>query len=141
MLFNEAETLAEEEPDEPEVQQVPAHERKKPVRKPLSKDLPWEVVEIDIADAEKQCDCCGGELKAFGHETSCKLDVLPAQVKVLEIRRLKYACACESGVKIAPVPKMPIPKSIATPGLLPGLLPANTVMHCHCTVRNSFLNE
>ena len=68
LLFNEVETLVEEEQDEPEVQQVPAHERKQLVRKPLSKDLPREVVEIDIADAEKQCDCCGGELKAFGHE-------------------------------------------------------------------------
>ena len=93
LLFNEAEALAEEESAEPEVQQVPAHERKKPVRKPLSKDLPREVVEIDIADADKQCDCCGGELNAFGYESSCKLDILPAQVKVLEIRRLKYACA------------------------------------------------
>lgn len=118
LLFNEAGTLVDDEPDEPDVQQVPAHERKKPARKLLSKDLLREVVEIDIADEDKQCDCCGGELKAFGHETSCKLDVLPAQVKVLEIRRLKYACACESGVKTAPAPKMPIPKSIATPGLL-----------------------
>ena len=118
LLFNEAETLAEEEPDEPEVQQVPAHERKKPVRKPLSKDLPRKVVEIDIADEEKQCDCCGGKLNAFGYESSCKLDIVPAQVEVLEIRRLKYACGCESGVKIAPAPKMPIPKSLSTPGLL-----------------------
>ena len=117
-LFNEAEALAEDKLDEPDVQQVSAHERRHPVRKPLSKDLPREVVEIDIADEDKQCDCCGGELKAFGHETSCKLDIVPAQVKVLEIRRLKYACACESGVKTAPAPKMPIPKSISTPGLL-----------------------
>ena len=118
LLFNEAETLDEEELDEPEVQQVPAHERKKPVRKRLSKNLPREVVEIDIAESEKQCGCCGGELKTFGHETSCKLDVLPAQVKVLEIRRLKYACNCEATVKTAPAPKVPIPKSISTPGLL-----------------------
>ncbi|WP_299733781.1 IS66 family transposase [uncultured Endozoicomonas sp.] len=118
VLFNEAETLVEEAADEPEVQQVPAHERKKPVRKTLSDELPRDVVEVDIPDEEKQCDCCGGELKAFGHESSCKLDIVPAQVKVLEIRRLKYACACESGVKTAPVPKMPIPKSISTPGLL-----------------------
>ncbi len=117
-LFNETEVLADEEPNEPDVEQVPAHERRKPVRKPLSEDLPREIIEIDITDEEKQCDGCGGELRAFGHETSTKLDIVPAQVKVLEFRRLKYACACESGVKTAPAPKMPIPKSISTPGLL-----------------------
>ncbi|WP_171038350.1 IS66 family transposase zinc-finger binding domain-containing protein, partial [Pseudoalteromonas sp. S4492] len=73
---------------------------------------------IDIPDDEKQCDCCGKALKAFGHESSCKLDIVPAQVKVVEFQRLKYGCECESGVKTAPMPKLPIPKSMATPGLL-----------------------
>jgi len=119
-LFNEAEQLAEESvPEaEPETHQVPAHERKKPVRRPLSPDLPRDVVVLDIPDEEKQCSCCGKQLKAFGHESSCKLDIIPAQVKVTEYQRLKYACECEFGVKTAPAPKMPIPKSIATPGLL-----------------------
>ena len=93
-------------------------ERKKPVRKTLSEDLPRDIVEVDIADDEKQCGCCGGELKAFGHDTSCKLDIVPAQARVIEIRRLKYACDNECGVTTTPVPKTPIPKSIATPGLL-----------------------
>ncbi len=137
-LFNEAEALAEEEPDEPDVQQVPAHERKKPVRKPLSKDLPRKVVEIDIADADKQCDGCGDTLKAFGYESSCKLDIVPAQVKVLEIRRLKYACACEAGVKTAPTPTMPIPKASPCRACWPGSLPANIATPCLCTDRNSF---
>ena len=57
-------------------------------------------------------------LKTFGHESSCKLDIIPASVKVIEYRRLKYACAREECVKTAPLPKSPIPKSIATPGLL-----------------------
>ena len=114
--------------------------RRKPVRKPLSEDLPREIIEIDITDEEKQCDGCGGELRAFGHETSTKLDYRgPPQVKVLEFRRLKYACACESGVKTAPAPKMPIPKKhFKHPDCWPGSLLANTAMHYHCTVRNSF---
>ncbi len=117
-LFNEPELLDEESAEQSETQTVEAHQRKKPVRKTLPDHLPRDVVQLDIAEEEKQCDCCGKTLKAFGHESSCKLDIVPAQVKVVEFQRLKYACECESGVKTAPMPKMPIPKSIATPGLL-----------------------
>ena len=105
-------------PEEPETQKVPAHERKKPVRKPLPKDLPLEVVVLDIDDAEKTCNRCNKPLKAFGHESSCKLDIVPAQVKVIEFQRLKYACEDECSVKTAPTPKTPIPKSFSPPGLL-----------------------
>lgn len=121
MLFNEAEQLAEgeEEPaPEPETQTVEAHTRKKPVRKPLPDNLPREIKWIDLPDGEKNCDKCNEPLKSFGHESSCKLDIIPASVKVIEYRRLKYACTCEECVKTAPLPKSPIPKSIATPGLL-----------------------
>ena len=84
LVFNEPEELAEEPAiEEPETQTVPAHERKKPVRKPLPKDLPREVVVLDIDDAEKTCTCCNKPLKAFGHESRCKLDIEPAQVKEL----------------------------------------------------------
>lgn len=117
-LFNEAEELVEEAAEEPETQTVEAHQRKKPKRNTLSDDLPRNIVTLDIPEEEKQCGCCGKDLKVFGHESSCKLDIVPAQVKVVEIQRLKYRCECESGVKTAPMPKLPIPKSIATPGLL-----------------------
>ena len=119
MLFNEVEQLVEEEPvSEPESQTVETHIRKKPVRQPLSDHLPRDVRIIDLADDEKTCDKCNEPLKAFGHESSCKLDIIPASVKVIEYRRLKYACTCEECVKTASLPKSPIPKSIATPGLL-----------------------
>ena len=119
-LFNEAEAAAEEttEEQEPETQTIEAHQRKKPVRKTLPEDLPRDIVELDISEEEKQCDCCGKKLTMFGHESSCKLDIIPAQVKVIEFQRLKYRCECEFGVRTAPMPKLPIPKSIATPGLL-----------------------
>jgi len=41
------------------------------------------------------------------------------QFKAIEHVRYKYACRhCEEGIKISALPKFPIPKSIATPGLL-----------------------
>ena len=117
-LFNEPEALVEETGAEPETQTVESHQRKKPVRKALPDDLPRDIVQLDIPEEEKQCECCGQDREAFSHESSCKLDIVPAQVKVVEFQRLKYACKCESGVKTAPMPKLPIPKSVATPGLL-----------------------
>ncbi len=63
LVFNEPEKLEEElVTEKPETQTLPAHERKKPVRKPLPKDLPREVVVLDIEETEKTCPGCKGDL-------------------------------------------------------------------------------
>ena len=123
-LFNEAEqetdaleqTVSEETKDNVT---VPEHERKKPDRKPLPKNLPREEIIYDLADDEKFCPHDGHALKAIGEERTEQLDYIPAQVKVIDHVRLKYACpCCAQGVKIAPLPPQPLPKSIASPNLL-----------------------
>ena len=120
-LFNEAEELVVEAPVEKE---EISYTRNKPKRKPLPKDLPREVVIHDIADEDKVCDCCQGELHKIGEDTAEKLEFIPAQVKVIEHVRPKYACrACEKDgthntIKQAPVPNSVIPKGYATPSLL-----------------------
>jgi transposase len=59
----------------------------------------------------------------MGEDKSEQLEFIPAQVKILEHVRYKYGCRhCEEGVKVAPLPAQPIPKSIATPGLLAHIL-------------------
>ena len=127
-LFNEAEALAElETATEPEKQTI-SYTRNKPKRQPLPKDLPREQVVHDIPDAEKQCDCCGGQLHKIGESTSEKLDFIPAQVKVIEHIRPKYACrqcdrsGTENQIKQAKLPPMPINKGIATSSLLSQLI-------------------
>ncbi len=65
-LFNEAEA----EVEQPEPKQADPVTRKKPKRKPLPKDLPREVVVIDIADEDKICACCNGELHKIGEDKS-----------------------------------------------------------------------
>jgi len=117
-LFNEAEQEAEAAPaDEPEIE-VPAHVRKKPGRKPLPASLPRVRIEHDIPDTEKQCHC-GCNLTRIGEETSEQLDIIPAKVRVLQHVRFKYACkACEETILTTPMPPQPIPKSMASPGLL-----------------------
>ena len=124
-LFNESEQLAEDVTDEaaPERETL-TYTRNKPKRKPLPKDLPRETVVHDIAEADKVCDCCGGDLHKIGEESSEQLEFIPASIKVIEHIRPKYGCRhCEQhgtqvAIKIAPPPPMPIPKSIATASLL-----------------------
>lgn len=134
-LFNEAEATADEisaESDaaiiagatETEIASTTASAKKKTGRKPLPTDLPRETRLIDLADAEKICPCCNGDLHKIGEEKSEQLEYIPASLKVIETLRPKYACrACEKNnittpIVIAPMPASPIPKSMATPSLL-----------------------
>ena len=97
---------------------VAAHARKRRGRKPLPDYLPRVRIEHDLPEEEKTC-ACGCGLTRIGEDTSEQLDIVPAQVRVLQHVRLKYACkACEETIKTAPVPAHPIPKSNASPGLL-----------------------
>ena len=120
-LFNEAESVAEQ--GDTSTEQI-SYERKKPTRKPLPAELPRERVVHDIADEDKVCDCCGGDLHQMGEDKSEQLEYIPAKVKVIEHVRPKYSCRhCEQtgtevNIKQAPVPASPIPKSFATPSLL-----------------------
>lgn len=125
-LFNEAETeLETPEPKQAAPEEEPTKSpRKQPKRKPLPKDLPREVVVHDIPEEDKVCVCCNGALHKIGEDKSEKLEFIPAQVKVIEHIRPKYACrACEKNgtentIKQAPVPASIIPKGYATPSLL-----------------------
>jgi transposase len=114
-----------EEKDEIEVK---GHTRKKhPVRKPLPMDIPHETVLHDIPEAEKICRC-GSELIRIGEETSEQLKFIPAQLSVICHVRPKYACKpCQENVKIAPMPILLLPKSIATPELI-----AHTLICKYC---------
>jgi transposase len=122
-LFNEAEALVEEKPEQKSVT-VPEHTRQKPKRKPLPADLPRVEVIEDIDESEKICEC-GAELSRSGEEVCEKLDIIPGKIRVIRIIRPKYACkSCEGvesdgpTVKIAPPPPQIIPKGIASPGLI-----------------------
>ena len=61
----------------------------------------------------------GCHLKEIGVTSSEQLDNIPMTLIVLEHQRKKYACpTCESNVVTAVLPPQPIPKIIASPGLL-----------------------
>ncbi len=61
----------------------------------------------------------GTALVEIGRETSEQLEFISATARVLVHVRPKYACPkCKTGVRIAPLPPQPIPKSMASPSLL-----------------------
>src|SRR5215212_516219 len=69
----------------------------------LPAHLPRVETLVDVASPV--CPCCSGPLHRIGEDVSERLDIVPAQVRVLVIRRPKYACrACEDGVVQAPAP-------------------------------------
>jgi len=92
----------------------------KPRRKPLPDHLPREDVVLDaVADA---CPCCGGALHSIGESVSEMLDWVPAQLRVIRIRRPKYGCRACGTVHQVPAPERPIAGGLATPALLAHVL-------------------
>jgi transposase len=98
---------------------VASYVRKKQVgRKPLPANLPREQQTYDLEENEKTCRC-GCELTHIKDEKSEQLEIIPPKIYVIEHVRKKYACRkCEETIKTALMPKQPIPRSIAGPGLL-----------------------
>ncbi|RLA26573.1 MAG: IS66 family transposase [Gammaproteobacteria bacterium] len=124
-LFDEAEldgevesdASATVETDDDEIT-VAAHKRKKCGRKPLPDHLPRVDVVHELAEDERRCDHDGRRLAEIGEVISEQLDIIPAKIQVLRHIRKKYACDCGQCIKTAPLPAQPIPKSMASPGLL-----------------------
>ena len=122
-LFDLPENPPPSDDKEEEIVVIPAHTRKKRGRKKLPENLPRIDVVHDIPEEEKNCKC-GCLLHCCGEEVTEKLDIIPAQIRVIRHIRLKYACRnCEGlendeAVKIAPLPAQIIPKGLPTAGLL-----------------------
>lgn len=104
--------------EDDEIITVPEHKRKKPGRKGLPQDLPKRTIIHDITEDDKLCSC-GCQLTKIGEDITQQLEYIPAIVQILEHKKYKYACKqCEETIVTAKLPPQPIPKSIATPGLL-----------------------
>ncbi|WP_139333912.1 IS66 family transposase [Bosea sp. TND4EK4] len=68
---------------------------------------------IDVQD--KTCPCCRGSLHAMGEDVSERLDIVPAQFRVIVTRRPKYACrTCEEVVVQTPAPTRLVEGGIPT---------------------------
>ena len=78
--------------------------------------LPKHLPRIEeIIEPESLVCGCGGCLHCIGEDVSERLDVIPAQFRVIVTRRPKYACrSCTDGVVQAPAPARLIPGGMPT---------------------------
>ena len=113
---NDPSPAAEKGPDTEAQAPEPAEPQETNRRRPkVSKDTPRERREYDPG---KNCPDCGGDLRVIGEDVSELIDMIAAQLKVIEIARIKKSCRrCEKIVQ-APAPSRPIPRSMAGPNLL-----------------------
>src|SRR4051795_10418015 len=94
----------------------------------LPAHLPRVETLVDVASTV--CPCCSGPLHRIGEDVSERLDIVPAQVRVVVIRRPKYACrACEDGVMQAPAPARLIEGGLPTDGAVAQVLVAKYADH------------
>src|SRR4051794_39270543 len=87
--------------------------------------LPAHLPRVEtLVDVEStMCPCCSSTLHRIGEDVSERLDIVPAQVRVLVIRRPKYACrACQDGVVQAPAPARLIEGGLPTDGTVAQVL-------------------
>jgi transposase len=79
--------------------------------------LPPHLPRIEILHDldDKSCPCCRGLLHQIGEDRSERLDIVPAQFRVLVTRRPRYACrTCEDVVMQAPAPARMIEGGLPT---------------------------
>lgn len=87
-------------------------------------------IEVMIAPEDTACPCCRGPMHVIGEETSERLDVIPAQHRVLVTRRPKYACrACAGAVVQAAAPQRLIQGGLPTEAMVAHVLVSKYAWH------------
>ena len=123
-----AEVEAEEEKGDTELK-AERTRRRRQGRPSLPDHLP--LVEVVIEPASTTCPCCAGPLHLIGEDVARRLDVVPAQYRILVTRRPKYACrGCEGTVVQAPAPARLIEGGLPTERLVAQVLVDKYADHC-----------
>ena len=87
-------------------------------------------VDVTIAPEDTDCPCCKAPMHVIGEEKSERLDVIPAQFRVIVTHRPKYACrACEQAVVQAPAPERLIKSGLPTEAMVAYVLAAKYAWH------------
>src|SRR3954453_22162787 len=123
-----AATEAQQEKTDPALKRARVEQRRSG-RGSLPEHLPR--VEVVIEPENTACACCGGAMQVIGEDRSSRLDVIPAQYRVLITRRPKYACRnCQEGVVQAAAPARLIAGGLPTERLVAQVLVAKYADHC-----------
>ena len=83
--------------------------------------LPQHLPRIEelIEPESTACPCCQGAMPVIGEDKSERLDVIPAQFRVIVTRRPRYGCrCCESAILQAPAPPRLIEGGMPTERLI-----------------------
>ena len=118
---------AQAEKQDPELRKDNAAKRRAS-RGALPAHLPR--VEVTLAPEDTACPCCRATMTVIGEDTSERLDVIPAQFRVIVTRRPKLACrACPGTVVQAPAPARLIEGGIPTEAMVAHVLVARYADH------------
>jgi transposase len=80
-------------------------------------------IEVEIMPEVSECPCCGGALHRIGEDRAERLDVIPAQYRVLVTVRPKLGCrACSDGVAQALAPRHIVPGGLPSERLIADVL-------------------
>lgn len=94
----------------------------------LPEDLPR--IERVIEPDSLQCPCGCGQMHKIGEDRTERLDIVPAQLRVIVTVRPKYACrACTDGVHQAPAPAALIEGGLPTEGAIAHVLVSKYADH------------
>jgi transposase len=96
------------------------------------KSLPAHLLRIEVVVEPEttSCPCCGSGMHVIGEEKSERLDVIPAQHRILVTRRPKYGCrACSGAVVQAPAPERLIRSGLPTEALVAHVLVSKYAWH------------
>jgi transposase len=87
-------------------------------------------IEVTLAPEDTACPCCRASMTVIGEDTSERLDVIPAQFRVIVTKRPKLACrACTGIVVQAPAPARLIEGGIPTEATVAHVLVARYADH------------
>ena len=94
-----------EQPAPPALPPAPAPKRKVGHgRAPFAANLPRETIELDVAESDRTCECCGKPMKCIGEEVTERGHFVPSRVIVKRYVRAKYACPDGHAVTTADLP-------------------------------------
>jgi transposase len=135
-LFDEAENTAAPKQPEPSLEEITYTRRKREGKREEDlSGLPVVVVEHKLPEDEQDCPECGESLHEMGHDIARReLEIVPAQVRVIEHKRAVYSCRnCEKNSDHVPIVKAPTPEplikgSLASPSAVAHIIHQKYVM-------------
>jgi transposase len=87
-------------------------------------------IETVVEPSSTRCPCCSGALHRIGEDVAERLDIVPAQFRVLVVRRPKYGCrSCQDVVVQAPAPARLIEGGLPTEATIAQVLVSKYADH------------